>query len=70
MKFATVEIDRAGDVTRSYGIHSLPTYLFVERGLERARAVGALDAVELRRILAQSFGGGPSGASAGRPAIR
>jgi thioredoxin 1 len=72
VKFATVNVDEAAQVTRSYGIHSIPTYVFVQSGQERGREVGPVGPVEFRSILKRAFapaadrrGGRLSG---GRPA--
>ena len=51
IKFTKVNVDEAAVVTRSYGIHAIPTYLFVEAGTERGREVGPIDAVAFRLIL-------------------
>lgn len=69
VKFAKVNIDDAASVTRSYGIHAIPTYLFVESGQERGREVGPLGSVEFRATLKRFF---PARApvSAGIPANR
>ncbi|MGI0071814.1 MAG: thioredoxin family protein [Thermoplasmata archaeon] len=55
VKFAKVNVDEASVVTRSYGIHSIPTYLFVRRGRERGREVGPVDPVDFRAILRRHF---------------
>ncbi|HYB63378.1 MAG TPA: thioredoxin [Thermoplasmata archaeon] len=55
VKFAKVNIDEAALVTRSYGIHSLPTYVFVQSGQEKGREVGAVDSVAFRQILRRYF---------------
>ncbi len=70
VKFARVNIDEASTVTRSYGIESLPTFLFVERGQEKARAVGALDPVALRLFVARHVPVGRTGANGERRASR
>jgi thioredoxin 1 len=70
VKFATVDIDESAAVTRSYGIHSIPTYVFVERGHERGRTVGPIDPGAFRAILRRLFGDPGSAASAGTPASR
>jgi len=68
VKFAKVNVDEASVVTRSYGIHSIPTYLFVAAGTERGREVGPLDPVAFRATLKRYFPSGrPSG---GTPATR
>jgi thioredoxin len=55
VKFAKVNIDEAARVTRSYGIHAIPTYLFVESGHEKGREVGPVDPVAFRSILRRYF---------------
>jgi len=55
VKFAKVNIDEAALVTRSYGIHSIPTYVFVQAGQEKGREVGAMDSVAFRGILRRYF---------------
>ncbi|HLM70051.1 MAG: thioredoxin [Candidatus Lutacidiplasmatales archaeon] len=55
VKFAKVNIDEAALVTRSYGIHSIPTYLFVQAGQEKGREVGTVDSVAFRQILRKYF---------------
>jgi len=68
IKFARVNVDESVVVVRSYGIHSIPTYLFVASGTERGREVGPLDPVALRATLRRYF---PTGdASGGTPASR
>ena len=68
VKFAKVNVDEATAVTRSFGIHSIPTYLFVAAGTERGREVGPLDPVAIREMLRRYFP--PKGASGGTPANR
>lgn len=55
VKFARVNVDDSDGVTRSFGIHSLPTYLFVDRGRERGREIGPVDPAEFRSILKRYF---------------
>jgi thioredoxin 1 len=55
VKFAKVNVDEAALVTRSYGIHSIPTYLFVRQGNERGREIGPVDPVSFRAILKRHF---------------
>lgn len=69
VKFAKVNIDDAAHVTRSYGIHAVPTYLFVARGQERGREVGPLGSVEFRATLKRHFAARPP-VSGGTRAIR
>jgi thioredoxin 1 len=69
VKFAQVNVDEAEAVTRSFGIHAIPTYLFVESGTEKGREVGPIDPVAFRAILKRYFAKG-SGVSGGTPASR
>lgn len=55
VKFAKVNIDDAALVTRSYGIHSIPTYLFVQAGQEKGREVGSVDPAMFRQIVRKYF---------------
>lgn len=55
VKFAKVNVDESGHITRSYGIHSIPTYLFVHQGRERGREVGPVGPTEFRTILRRYF---------------
>ena len=55
VKFARVDVDDAGAVTRTYGIHSIPTYLFVQAGQEKGRETGPVEPVEFRSILKRYF---------------
>ena len=72
VKFTKVNVDESDRVTRSYGIHSIPTYLFVRAGLERGREIGPVGPTEFRSILRKYFdfgpGAGARAASGGRPA--
>jgi thioredoxin 1 len=55
VKFAKVNVDEAALVTRSYGIHMIPTYVFVEAGQEKGREVGAVDLVAFRQSVRRYF---------------
>jgi thioredoxin 1 len=55
--FATADVDEAVGTVRAYGILAVPTYLFVEHGQEKGRAVGPLDPVAFRGSLRQHFAG-------------
>jgi thioredoxin 1 len=57
--FVTADVDDAVGVTRSYGIQALPTYLFLENGREKGRAVGPLDPIALRGNLRRHFASSP-----------
>jgi thioredoxin 1 len=70
VKFARVDVDEATIVTRSYGIHSIPTYVFVESGHERGREVGPVDPISFREILRRHFTASTGAASGGRRASR
>jgi thioredoxin 1 len=69
VKFAKVNIDDAAHITRSYGIHSIPTYVFVESGQERGREVGPVGPAAFRSILRRHFAE-TTRASGGTPANR
>ena len=66
--FATADVDEAAGAVRAYGILALPTYLFLEKGQEKGRAVGPLDPVAFRGSVRRHFV--DAGASDGRPASR
>lgn len=70
VKFAEVNVDEAVGVARSYGIHSIPTFLFLEAGQERGREVGPIGPVEFRSILRRHFPAARSASSGERPASR
>ena len=56
VKFAKVNVDDCESVARSYGIHSIPTYIFVEHGREKGRQIGVLGApTEFRTTLKRYF---------------
>ena len=55
VKFAKVNVDEAALVTRSYGIHMIPTYVFVQGGQEKGREVGSVDLVAFRQIVRKYF---------------
>jgi len=56
VKFAKVNVDESDGVTRSFGIHSIPTYLFVERGREKGREIGSVAGpAEFRSVLKRYF---------------
>jgi len=70
VKFAKINVDEAVGVARSYGIHSIPTFLFLEAGQEKGREVGPIDAVAFRTILRRHFRAVRRAASGGKPASR
>jgi thioredoxin 1 len=55
VKFTKVNVDESGSVTRSYGIHSIPTYLFLDHGKERGREVALTAPTEFRTVLKRYF---------------
>jgi thioredoxin len=55
VKFTKVNVDESGQVTRSFGIHSIPTYLFVDHGREKGREIGPVGSMEFRTILKRHF---------------
>ncbi len=55
VKFTKINVDDSDLVTRSFGIHSIPTYLFVDHGRERGREIGPVGPTEFRSILKRHF---------------
>ena len=55
VKVARVNVDEASLVTRSYRIHMIPTYVFVEAGQEKGREVGPVDLVAFREGVRKYF---------------
>ncbi|HEV2519833.1 MAG TPA: thioredoxin domain-containing protein [Thermoplasmata archaeon] len=55
IKFTKVNVDDSDRVIRSFGIHSIPTYLFVDHGREKGREVGPVGPTEFRTILRRHF---------------
>jgi thioredoxin 1 len=55
IKFTKINVDDSDRVTRSFGIHSIPTYLFVDHGREKGREVGPVGPIEFRSILKRHF---------------
>jgi thioredoxin 1 len=55
VKFTKVNVDESDAISRSFGIHSIPTYVFVAGGQEKGRQIGAIDATEFRSILKRHF---------------
>ena len=55
VKFAKVNVDESDGVARSFGIHSIPTYVFVDQGKERGRQIGPVGPTEFRTILKRYF---------------
>jgi thioredoxin 1 len=55
VKFTKINVDDSGRVVQSFGITSIPTYVFVDRGREKAREVGPVGPAEFRTILKRHF---------------
>jgi thioredoxin 1 len=55
VKFTKVNVDESDVITRSFGIHSIPTYLFLEKGRERGREIGPVGTNEFHSILKRYF---------------
>jgi thioredoxin 1 len=55
VKFTRVNVDDSSHIATSFGIHSIPTYLFLEEGRERGREVGVVGPREFRTILQKYF---------------
>lgn len=56
VKFTRVNVDDSDRTTRSFGVHSIPTYVFVEQGREKGREVGPVGGpAEFRTILKRHF---------------
>jgi thioredoxin 1 len=51
VKFTKMDVNDSSSVVSSFGIHSIPTYLFVAQGREKGREVGVVDTREFRTIL-------------------
>jgi len=70
VKFTKINVDEAVGVARSYSIHSIPTFLFLEDGQEKGREVGPIDTIAFRTMLRKHFPSARRGVSGGRPATR
>ncbi len=55
IKFTKLDVSQSESVTRSFGIHSIPTYLFVDHGREKGRMIGPVGPSEFRTMLNQHF---------------
>ncbi len=55
VKFTRVNVDESDAISRSFGIHSIPTYLFVAGGKEKGRKIGPFDATEFRTTMKRYF---------------
>ena len=55
VKFTKVNVNDSSNVANSFGIHTIPTYLFLDEGREKGREVGIVGPRELRTILQKHF---------------
>lgn len=55
IKFAKMNVDESETVPRSFGIHSIPTYVFVDQGREKGREIGVVGPTEFRTVLRRYF---------------
>ena len=51
VKFAKLNVDEAGDVSRKYNVMSIPTFVVFEKGKEINRIMGAVDKAKLQSVL-------------------
>jgi len=56
VRFAKVNVDESEETAETYGVHVIPTFIFVEKGTVKGRQVGILAEVEFRRLLKKCFG--------------
>ncbi|EQD55440.1 thioredoxin, partial [mine drainage metagenome] len=55
VKFVSADVDATREAVRSFGVFSVPTYLFLRGGVEQGREVGPRGPVEFRTILRKYF---------------
>ncbi|MHB1435220.1 MAG: thioredoxin family protein [Thermoplasmata archaeon] len=55
VKFVSADVDATRETARSFGVFSIPTYLFLRGGVEQGREVGPVGPVEFRSILRKYF---------------
>jgi thioredoxin 1 len=55
VKFAKVNVNDSANIANSFGIHTIPTYLFLDEGREKGREVGIVGSRELRTMLQKHF---------------
>lgn len=56
VKFAKLDTDQAKEISKSLGVSSLPTFLFMKDGKEVDRQVGSTDAEGLKAKIKKNFG--------------
>lgn len=49
--FARVNVDDSENTTESFGVHAIPTFIFLDNGQERGRQVGLLAEPEFRNAI-------------------
>ena len=55
VRFTRLNVDENERTADSYGVYSIPTFIFLEKGTERGRQVGLLAENEFRTILKKYF---------------
>ncbi len=55
VKFVSADVDATRETARSFGVFSIPTYLFLRDGIEQGREVGPVGPAEFRTILQRYF---------------
>ncbi len=55
VRFARLNVDENEQTAESYGVYSIPTFIFLEEGTERGRQVGLLAENEFRTVLKKYF---------------
>lgn len=55
VKFARVNVDESEKTAETFGVHAIPTFVFVESGTEKGRQVGLLAEAEFRGIVKKTF---------------
>ncbi len=55
VSFVRVNVDDSENTTESFGVHAIPTFIFIENGQERGRQVGLLAEAEFRNALRKYF---------------
>lgn len=55
VRFTRLNVDENEKTAESFGVYSIPTFIFLEKGTERGRQVGLLAENEFRTILKSYF---------------
>jgi thioredoxin 1 len=53
--FARVNVDSSENTAESFGVHAIPTFIFMEKGQERGRQVGLLPEADFRSVMKKYF---------------